>query len=129
MAELKRVEEYHEDYYVEPQPKLAEITKIEPVLTFPSKKSRNISVIEKVIIGAVVVCLLGLAVMTIKFTTTISRAEQEIMKIERNVALKQTEVTKLEQEKRELSDSERIKKAAEKAGMTVKDENIRNVKK
>lgn len=125
MAELKEYNHYNYDTEEE----VTEVVAAEPVLTYPSKKNKTITLFERVIVGLVIVSFLGLAVLTVKLTTTISQAEQEIISIQRDIEVKTDEAAKLEQEKSELSRTERITKAAEDAGLEIKDENIRNVKK
>ena len=101
----------------------------EPVLTYPSKKTKRITMLEKVIFSGVIIAFLVAAVFTIRLATGINQLEREIISIEQGNAEKQDQTNELEQEKSELSRADRIKKAAEDAGLKVNDENIRNVKK
>lgn len=127
MAELKEFDQY-EEAGVTQQP-LAIKEDAEPVLTYPKKRLKNISRLEKGIVVLIILLFVTMAVLTIKVTTTITQAEEEISAINQEINLQTDQAAKLEQEKSELSRTERIKKAAEDAGLTVDDENIRNVKK
>lgn len=125
MAELKEFQQYDINIPQEIEP----VREEQPVLTYPKKKLQNISRAEKVIVALMVVAFLTIAVLTVKLTTTISQAEEDISVILQDITEQESRAAKLEQEKSELSRTERIKQAAEKAGLTVEDENIRNVKK
>ncbi|MBP1041520.1 cell division protein FtsL [Vagococcus sp. BWB3-3] len=128
MAELKEIEEYDVSIPQEVEP-IAVAAPEEPVLTYPKKRLQNISRIEKFIVALFILAFVTMAVLTVKLTTTISRGEEEIAVIQGDIDRKTDQISKLEQEKNELSRADRIKKAAEEAGLEVKDENIRNVKK
>lgn len=126
MAELKEFDHYDEASVTQP---LEIKEEAQPVLTYPKKRLKNISRLEKGIVVLIILLFVTMAVLTIKVTTTISQAEEEISAINQEINAQTNQVNKLEQEKSELSRTERIKKAAEDAGLTVDDENIRNVKK
>lgn len=127
MAELREIEEYDVSIPQEVAPVAAE-PKVEPVLTYPKKKLQNISRVEKFIVALFILAFVTMAVLTVKLTTTISRAEEEIAVIQGDIESKTDQISKLEQEKNELSRRDRIEKAAKDAGLEVKDENIRKVK-
>ncbi|WP_314060273.1 cell division protein FtsL [uncultured Vagococcus sp.] len=128
MAELKEFEEYDISIPQEVDTKVVAAPE-EPVLTYPKKRLQNISRVEKSIVALFILAFVTMAVLTVKLTTTISRGEEEIAVIQGDIDRKTDQISKLEQEKNELSRADRIKKAAEEAGLEVKDENIRNVKK
>ena len=60
--------------------------------------------------------------------TNISGAEKEITSIQTEIKDKKQEKTSLEQEKNELSRTERIKQIAEEKGLSINDDNLRKVK-
>lgn len=127
MAELKEIEEYDVSIPQEAEPIVVGAPE-EPVLTYPKKRLQNISRVEKSLVALFILAFVTMAVLTVKLTTTISRGEEEIAVIQGDIDSKTDQISKLEQERNELSRSERIKKAAEEAGLEVKDENIRKVK-
>ena len=125
MAELKQNEIYELVL-----PKQAEtVVTSEPVLPLPTKKTRFINIAERLVIATVLAGFIALAVFTIKMATQVSELETEIMVVQRDVNQKTEEASKLEQEKGELSRAERIKKAADAEGLSIIDDNIRNVRK
>ena len=127
MAELKKVNDFHYEAPEMDQPtvateqdrKMQEETLPVPTL-LPKKKLKNVSLLEK-LIGVVLVCAtIGIAIATIQVRTTIVQTMNDIT--EEDNALK------LEQERSELSKSDRIKDVAKKQGLENNGDNVRTVK-
>ena len=125
MAELKKVNDFHYEAPEMDQPtvateqdrKMQEETLPVPTL-LPKKKLKNVSLLEK-LIGVVLVCAtIGIAIATIQVRTTIVQTMKE----------KQDNALKLEQERSELSKSDRIKDVAKKQGLENNGDNVRTVK-
>ena len=64
----------------------------------------------------------------IQLRTSITQVEQEISLIQGEVVVDSADVLRLEQEKSELSKSDRIREIAEENGLTIQSENLRKVK-
>ncbi|MFV0558465.1 MAG: cell division protein FtsL [Enterococcus sp.] len=134
MAELK-VHDYGYDYQPnneEPQQQPAPISTERPeiivVPASPARKLKRISRLEKSIGILGILLFLLLSVLTIYLRTDISQVEHDVTVIQAKTTQKQEEATRLEQEKSELSKTDRIKKVAEKQGLTITDDNLRKVK-
>lgn len=95
----------------------------------PSRHLQRISKLEKMIAFIFIVALVGVGLLLINLRTSITQIEQDISLIEGEVIVDNAEVLRLEQEKSELSKSERIRKIAEDKGLTIQSENLRKVKK
>ena len=128
MAELKKVNDFHYEAPEMDQPtvateqdrKMQEETLPVPTL-LPKKKLKNVSLLEK-LIGVVLVCAtIGIAIATIQVRTTIVQTMNDITEKEDNAL-------KLEQERSELSKSDRIKDVAKKQGLENNGDNVRTVK-
>lgn len=94
----------------------------------PQSRLKKVSKLEKFIFASLIVTFLLMAVATIRMTTAVNREEEAISTMQ--VAQKETqkEIDKLEQEKSELLKSERVKDIAEKAGIELREDNIRKIK-
>ncbi|WP_326716877.1 cell division protein FtsL [Vagococcus jeotgali] len=94
----------------------------------PQSRLKKVSKLEKIIFASLIVTFLLMAVATIRMTTAVNREEEAISTMQ--VAQKETqkEIDKLEQEKSELLKSERVKDIAEKAGIELREDNIRKIK-
>ena len=68
-----------------------------------------------------------LAILTINIRTTISQVEHDISLIQSDINEKNSQAEQLEQERNELSKTERIKKVAEDNGLSIDDDNLRKV--
>lgn len=123
MAELPKFEEFE---MLEPLIK-EKTSEEENALQYPKHKLSRVSKIEKVVAGLFIGLAFVTAAVTVKMTTMISKAEEVVSLIQIGNVTKQDDVDKLEQEKIELSRTERIKEAAEKGNMEIVDNNIRNV--
>lgn len=130
VAELKK----KEDYYFDPSTPLAPkapnpLEEKQPeIVTFPKKKAQRISRLEKVIVGFLVLGIIVLAFSTIYMRNEITKVQENTIAVQQNIQQKQKNIDQLQQEKTELSAAERIKAVAEKLGLTLHEDNIRNVK-
>ncbi|MGX7195599.1 cell division protein FtsL [Enterococcus olivae] len=95
----------------------------------PSRKLNRISKMEKWLTLVLIAALIGLGLVMINLRTTISKVEQDISIIQDGVTKNEAEILQLEQEKSELSKSERIREIAEEKGLTITSDNLRKVKK
>ena len=75
----------------------------------------------------VIISVLTLAILTINIRTNISQVEHDISLIQSDINEKTTQAEQLEQEKNELSKTERIQKIAEDNGLSIDDGNLRKV--
>ena len=125
MAELKEFSHLEMERVLDEAVEESNLTS--PVVTKSKATLKNISRIEKFAVSLLLVAVLGLAVVTVKLTTTISQAEEDISVMQLDINDKTEKITKLEQKKNEMSRTDKIKAAAEKAGLVINDENIRNV--
>ncbi len=130
MAELKPMEDFDLEVPISPvkhpdeqqsQPKLVPV--------FPQKKIRKISRIEKLSVFFLLAAFIAVSVLTVYVSTSITQQTEEITVLQQKIANKNKNIEKFEQEKSELSQKDRLKKIAEKAGLQLRDENIRNVTK
>ncbi|AYW48191.1 cell division protein FtsL [Tetragenococcus osmophilus] len=94
----------------------------------PSRKLAKISRLEKALVTGLLVALVGLGLLTISLRTSISEVEQDVSSLQENVNQGEAEVTRLQQEKNELSKSERIQKIAEDQGLSIDSDHLRKVK-
>lgn len=130
MAELKRIENF-EDHSLSPEMK-EEIQRQKEqikIVQLSNKRVRQISNLEKVSIFLVLLVFVALAVATVRISTTVTKVTEDVTTVQQKVEADKADIEKLEQEKSELSRAERIKSIAEKAGLSAKDSNIRNVTK
>ncbi|WP_430609859.1 cell division protein FtsL [Enterococcus sp. DIV0876] len=93
----------------------------------PHRRLKSISALEKLIAAFVVLAVITLAILTISIRTNISQVEHDISLIQSDINAKTAEAEQLEQEKNELSKTERIKKIAEDQGLSIDDGNLRKV--
>ncbi|KAF1301343.1 MULTISPECIES: cell division protein FtsL [Enterococcus] len=134
MAELKAHDYgYTEPLIEQPQPNKSAQTpperpEIIEVPHSPARRLKRISKLEKLIGAILFAAIIGLAVLTIYVRTDISQLEHDVSLIQAETTQQNEETTRLEQEKSELSKTERIKKVAEKQGLTINDDNLRKVK-
>ena len=76
------------------------------------KETKNVSLLEK-LIGVVLVCAtIGIAIATIQVRTTIVQTMNDITETQAVIKEKEDNALKLEQERSELSKSDRIKDVA-----------------
>ncbi|HPI99836.1 MAG TPA: cell division protein FtsL [Enterococcus sp.] len=95
----------------------------------PARKLSRISTMEKVISLSLLVTFIALGLLMISLRTTISQVEHSISILQDDVTTNEAEILQLEQEKNELSKSERIQKIAEEEGLSINSDNLRKVKK
>jgi len=72
--------------------------------------------------------VIALCVLTVMLRTNISGMEKQIGALQVEYNEKNQEKISLEQEKSELSRTERVKKIAEEKGLSINDDNLRKVK-
>ncbi len=94
----------------------------------PQSKLKKVSKLEKIVFITIIVTFLALSVATIKMTTSINREEEAITAIQSKMAASSSAIDKLEQEKNELLRADRVKSIAEKAGIEMREDNIRKIK-
>lgn len=123
MAQLPQFEEFD----IAQPAKIEQVKIEEPNQGQPKQKLGQITKVEKMISLLLVGCALITAFFTVKMTTTISKAEETVSLMQIKNDTQQDVVNKLEQEKNELSRTEKVKAAAEKGGLEIVDDNIRNV--
>lgn len=121
MAEVKRVEQYQQQQ----NPKKSFETPTQPSPRHPLKR---ITKMEKVVAAVMIALIVSLTFGTLIIRNQVMKVTQDITSLNENVTERQQDIDKLQQEKMELTRSDRLKEAAEKAGLTANDENIRNVK-
>ena len=118
MAELKKVNDFHYEAPEMDQPTVATEQDrkckrkhyLSP-LYYP-KETKNVSLLEK-LIGVVLVCAtIGIAIATIQVRTTIVQTMNDITETQAVIKEKEDNALKLEQERSELSKSDRIKDVA-----------------
>jgi len=93
----------------------------------PARRLKSISTLEKLIAAFVIISVLTLAILTINIRTNISQVEHDISLIQSDINEKTTQAEQLEQDKNELSKTERIQKIAEDNGLSIDDGNLRKV--
>ena len=132
MAELKKVQEYPYDF---PEVDLPEqhlpdsSSEREIVLPqSPAKRLKQISNLEKIAVISIVLSVIALCILTVMLRTNISGMEKEISSLQTEYNQKNQEKISLDQEKSELSRTERIKQIAEEKGLSINDDNLRKVK-
>ena len=130
VAELK-----FEEYSYEMKEQLDQPTPIAPerpevivVPLSPARHLQRISKLEKTIASIFIVALVGVGLLMIQLRTSITQVEQEISLIQGEVVVDSADFLRLEQEKSELSKSDRIREIAEENGMAIQSENLRKVK-
>ncbi len=130
VAELK-----FEEYSYEMKEQLDQPTLIAPerpevivVPLSPARHLQRISKLEKTIASIFIVALVGVGLLMIQLRTSITQVEQEISLIQGEVVVDSADVLRLEQEKSELSKSDRIREIAEENGLAIQSENLRKVK-
>ncbi|OTN77274.1 cell division protein FtsL [Enterococcus sp. 8G7_MSG3316] len=138
MAELK-VHDYeftepHEHEFTEETEQIADKLPQDPqrpevirIPASPQRRLKSISALEKLIATFVVLAVITLAILTISIRTNISQVEHDISLIQSDINEKTAEAEQLEQEKNELSKTDRIKKIAEDQGLSIDDGNLRKV--
>lgn len=111
----------------EPMPSTPERPDVVRVPASPARRLKSISRLEKFIVAFIIVAAIGLSVLTISVRTNISQMEHDISLIQAETTENQKKASQLEQEKNELSKTERIKKVAEEKGLSINDDNLRKV--
>ena len=129
MAELKNAQNYQFDPKFDS--KLEEIQQTPDsfeVFVSPGDRLKRISKVEKLAVAAFLVMVLVLSITMVNYRNAISKTQNEITSIQTDIDAKGKTATQLQQEKSELSRSDRLKEVAEKAGLSINDANLRKVK-
>jgi len=117
----------HSEPTIEQLPSEPERPEVIRVPASPARRLKSISNLEKLIAAFVIIAVLTLAILTINIRTTISQVEHDISLIQSDINEKNSQAEQLEQERNELSKTERIKKVAEDNGLSIDDDNLRKV--
>ncbi|MBU5364153.1 cell division protein FtsL [Enterococcus devriesei] len=125
MAELKKQQYDQFDY---PQEEIHQTPDSFQVFVSPGDRLKKITRIEKVAVLAFLVMLIGLSIVMVNYRNEISKTQNDITSIQTDIDGKEKTATQLQQEKSELSRSDRLKEVAEKAGLSINDANLRKVK-
>lgn len=129
MAELKDQDQTIFDYAQEhEQQSIKEPEPVTTILHSPADRLKRVTRLEKGIVLGMLLLLIGTAIIMVNFRNEISKTQNEITSIQAKIDQNEKQATQLQQEKNELSRSERLKKVAEKAGLTIDDDNLRKVK-
>ncbi|MGM0215571.1 cell division protein FtsL [Enterococcus sp. AZ109] len=126
MAELKNNQHNQFDYASPEQP--IQTPDSFEVFVSPADRLKKISRIEKIVAGGLLVMLIGMAIIMVNTRNEISKTQNEVTNIQTEINQKERTATQLQQEKNELSRSDRLKEIAEKDGLSINDENLRKVK-
>lgn len=94
----------------------------------PARRLKRISKLEKAIAVGLIFATLAISLFMIHLRTSITQIEHNISIIQSDVSTEKEKKLQLEQEKSELSKSERIRKIAEEKGLTIHSDNLRKVK-
>lgn len=94
----------------------------------PARRLKRISKLEKAIAVGLIFATLVISLFMIHLRTSITQIEHNISIIQSDVSTEKEKKLQLEQEKSELSKSERIRKIAEEKGLTIHSDNLRKVK-
>lgn len=125
MAELKNNQPFQFDSQQEEIHQTLDSFK---VFVSPGDRLKKITRVEKFAVLAFLVMLIGLSVVMVNYRNEISKTQNEITSIQTDIDAKEKTATQLQQEKSELSRSDRLKEIAEKAGLSINDDNLRKVK-
>lgn len=98
------------------------------VLAQPREHLKRISRFEKIVFFALISFFLLISGATIQVSSKLAKAEATVSEGQAAISKQEASIAELEQEKSELLRADRIKKAAQKAGLKVNEEQIRNVK-
>ena len=125
MAELKNKQQFQ---FEAQQEEIHQTPDSFKVFVSPGDRLKKITRIEKFAVLAFLVMLIGLSVAMVNYRNEISKTQNEITSIQTDIDAKEKTATQLQQEKSELSRSDRLKEIAEKAGLSINDANLRKVK-
>lgn len=98
------------------------------VFVSPLDRLKRTSLFEKIAAVGLITLLIVLSIVMVNLRNDISKIQNDITETQTEIDSKQKTANQLEQEKNELSKSDRLKKAAEDAGLTINDDNLRKVK-
>ena len=125
MAELKNKQPFQFDSQ---QDEIQQTPDSFKVFVSPGDRLKKITRVEKFAVLAFLVMLIGLSIVMVNYRNEISKTQNEITSIQTDIDAKEKTATQLQQEKSELSRSDRLKEVAEKEGLSINDSNLRTVK-
>lgn len=126
MAELKNNQQTQFDY-AQPEQPIQTPDSFE-VFVSPADRLKKISRIEKIVAAGLLAMLISMAIIMVNTRNDISKTQNDITNTQTEIDKKEKTATQLQQEKNELSRSDRLKEIAEKDGLSINDENLRKVK-
>lgn len=126
MAELKDNQRSQFDY-AQPEQPIQTPDSFE-IFVSPADRLKKISRIEKIVAVGLLAMLISMAVIMVNTRNDISKTQNDITNTQTEIDQKEKTATQLQQEKNELSRSDRLKEIAEKDGLSINDENLRKVK-
>ncbi len=126
MAELKNNQQTQFDY-AQPEQSIQTPDSFE-VFVSPADRLKKISRIEKIVAVGLLAMLISMAIIMVNTRNDISKTQNDITNTQTEIDKKEKTATQLQQEKNELSRSDRLKEIAEKDGLSINDENLRKVK-
>ncbi|GCF93971.1 cell division protein FtsL [Enterococcus florum] len=126
MAELKNDQQRPFDYARPEQ--TTQMPDSFDVFVSPAERLKKVSRIEKIAVVGLLLMLIATAVLMVNMRNDVSKTQNEISNIQSQIDEKEKTATQLQQEKNELSRSDRLKEIAEKAELKINDENLRKVK-
>lgn len=138
MAELKKIEDFQYDNIqiadesirkpdTQKEFVVKKVQENQNLPQSPNRKLKNISFLEKSVVCLLIISIITVAVSTVQLRTSITKTVSEITKTQVEIKEKQEEIDKYEQQKNELSKTDRIKEIAKSKGLSDNIDNIRKV--
>lgn len=127
MAELKKMEEYQYEIPMIEEPADTPEVLVE-VPHLPKRRLQHISRMEKIIAVLLLLGVIAMSVLTIQLRTNITKVENSVSEVQQTIIQNEAELSKLKQEKSELSRIDRIQDIAKELGLTENADNLRKVK-
>ncbi|MFC0233384.1 cell division protein FtsL [Vagococcus entomophilus] len=128
MAQIKKtMDEYQVD--VPSEAKASFQDEMASPFQLSEKRIKGISRLEKITIGGIVLMCIVLAMTTIYMSTVVNKETESITNTQQEIERTTNSITKLQQEKSELSRKDRVKSIADKASLKQIEGNIRTVTK
>lgn len=139
MAELKEEPDFlYEEIVAEPKKEDVSLPqKTAPKITLPPeivvnpsilKKLQRVSKQEKIMFSSLVILTLIISFLIMNMGNKITQTRENTIEIGRKNQVMKENIEQLNQEKSELSSAKKVKEVAQKKGLTLKEDNVRNVK-
>lgn len=139
MAELKEEHDFlYEEIIAEtkkedvslPKKPAPKITLPPEVVVNPGilKKLKRVSKLEKIMFSSLVILTLITSFLIMNMGNKITQTRENTIEIGRKNQVMKENIEQLNQEKSELSSAKKVKEVAQKKGLTLKEDNVRNVK-